>query len=149
MVTGPLPILFPNTLKSKTQHPLYSKEHVACLMDENCENGVILGAIYSQDETPPFSGDETFGTKHSNADYSYYDATDKKFVTNAGNYRMEMSSTGKIIIKNSVETIGTILNSLIDQIALITHTETGSVTLPPSNAGAITAIKARITALLG
>jgi len=33
-------------------------EQVACMMDEHCENGVCLGAIYSNDVKPKQSGDD-------------------------------------------------------------------------------------------
>lgn len=48
-----LPILQKKTLKDKYYSVLDVGEQVACLMDENCEDGVILGAIYtSLDEVP-------------------------------------------------------------------------------------------------
>lgn len=47
-----LPIIQKNTLSNKHFHTFDVGEHVACLMDENAENGVIVGAIYSKNETP-------------------------------------------------------------------------------------------------
>ena len=48
-----LPILQKKTLKDKYYSVLDVGEQVACLMDDNCEDGVILGAIYTNlDEVP-------------------------------------------------------------------------------------------------
>lgn len=51
-----LPILQKKTLKDKYYSVVDIGEQVACLMDENAEDGVILGAIYtSLDEVPAIS----------------------------------------------------------------------------------------------
>ena len=51
-----LPIIQRKTLNDKYYTVVDIGEHVACLMDENCEDGVILGAIYtSLDEVPAIS----------------------------------------------------------------------------------------------
>lgn len=52
VVSAWLPVLQSNTLKNKFFHTFDINEHVACMMDANCENGVILGAIYSKSELP-------------------------------------------------------------------------------------------------
>ncbi len=47
-----LPILQTKTLKDKYYSMPNEGEQVVCLMDENCEDGVILGAIYSSADAP-------------------------------------------------------------------------------------------------
>ena len=47
-----LPILQAKTFKDKFYVIPDIGEQVACLMDENAEDGVILGAIYTTEETP-------------------------------------------------------------------------------------------------
>lgn len=47
-----LPVLQTKTLKDKFYSMPDIGEQVACLMDENSEDGVILGAIYSTEDTP-------------------------------------------------------------------------------------------------
>lgn len=47
-----LPILQTKTLKDKFYSIPDVGEQVACLMDENSEDGVILGAIYSTEDVP-------------------------------------------------------------------------------------------------
>lgn len=52
IVSGWLPILQKNTLKNRYYATHDVNEHVACMMDEHSENGVILGAVYSKSELP-------------------------------------------------------------------------------------------------
>ena len=54
-----LPILQKKTLKDKFYSIVDVGEQVACLMDENSEDGVILGSIYtSLDEVPGISKEQ-------------------------------------------------------------------------------------------
>ena len=53
-----LPILQNKTLKDKFYLMPDIGEQVACLMDENCEDGVILGAIYSSEDTPVITSEK-------------------------------------------------------------------------------------------
>lgn len=48
-----LPILQKKTLKDKYYCVVDVGEQVACLMDENCEDGVILGSIYTNLDSVP------------------------------------------------------------------------------------------------
>lgn len=52
MVSYWLPILQSKTFKDKFYVIPDVGEQVACLMDENSEDGVILGAIYTSEDTP-------------------------------------------------------------------------------------------------
>ncbi len=53
-----LPILQTKTLKDKFYSMPDIGEQVACLMDENSEDGVILGAIYSSEDVPAVSSEK-------------------------------------------------------------------------------------------
>ena len=53
MVSFWLPVLQHKSLKDKHYFVPDVNEHVACLLDDNGEAGVILGAIYSDADTPP------------------------------------------------------------------------------------------------
>ena len=48
-----LHVLAGNTQDNKQYHLPDVGEGVACLVDDNCENGVVLGCVYSQVDTPP------------------------------------------------------------------------------------------------
>lgn len=74
VVSGWLPILQNNTLKNKFFHTFDIGEHVACHMDLNSENGVILGAIYSKNEQPgDVKGDNLWGVEFEDGTKISYD----------------------------------------------------------------------------
>lgn len=47
-----LPVLQSYTLENKASRVFDINEYVACLMDEDCENGVVLGAVYNTGNSP-------------------------------------------------------------------------------------------------
>lgn len=53
IVSALLPVSMPATKADKYSFPFSINEHVWCLMDENCEFGVVGGAIYNQKTKPP------------------------------------------------------------------------------------------------
>jgi len=53
LVTRFLPMSMPKTLQDKFIIPFDVNEHVWCIMDEHCEDGVIGGAIYDAKNQPP------------------------------------------------------------------------------------------------
>lgn len=53
LVTRFLPMSMPKTLQDKFIIPYDVNEHVWCIMDEFCEDGVICGAIYDAANQPP------------------------------------------------------------------------------------------------
>lgn len=55
-----LPILQTKTLKDKFYSIPDVGEQVACLMDENSEDGVILGAIYSTEDVPVVTSENKY-----------------------------------------------------------------------------------------
>lgn len=58
IVSNLLPVSVPATKEDKYSFPFVINEHVWCLMDENCEFGVVGGAVYSNKDTPPTGADE-------------------------------------------------------------------------------------------
>lgn len=76
-------------------------EHVACLMDENLEEGVILGAIYSkQDEVPVISKDK-FKICFKDGTEIEYDRLEHQLNINCPN----------ILISGMINHTGLLLNS--------------------------------------
>jgi len=67
-------------------------EQVACLMDERCENGVVMGAVYSNTVKPKQAGDDV-----SSAVFS--DGT--KVVYNRSSHLLLVETVGDIQIKTS------------------------------------------------
>lgn len=90
IVSAWIPIIQNNTLGDKHYRSMKVNEHVACMMDENCENGVIVGAIYNTTDTPAYSG-EKVGVK-------FEDGTELVYDKGEGSYTIKMNS-GKLIIE--------------------------------------------------
>jgi phage baseplate assembly protein V len=89
IVSAWIPIVQNNTLGDKNYRSMKVNEHVACMMDEHCENGVIVGAIYNSTDTPPYAG-EKVGVK-------FEDGTEIVYDKGAGTYTIN-NPNGKIII---------------------------------------------------
>lgn len=70
-----LPILQQKTLKDKFYAIPDIGEHVACLMDENSEEGVILGAIYSSADSPPSTSKTQLMIKFEDESFIQFDKT--------------------------------------------------------------------------
>ncbi len=157
-----LPIVQDNTLGDKNYRGMKVNEHVACLMDEHAENGVIVGAIYNSQDTPAFTG-EKVGVKFEDGTEVVYDKSTSTYtiknpngkvivdtegdvdITSAGNVNI---TCGKLIVDGAIEVSGLIkcagnidaegdVTAGPTSISLITHLHTGvtpggGVTGPPS-----------------
>lgn len=58
IVSNLLPVSVPASKEDKYSFPFAINEHVWCLMDDNCEFGVVGGAIYSNKDVPDGSASE-------------------------------------------------------------------------------------------
>lgn len=68
---------------------------VVCLMDENCEAGVVLCAIYSDEDQPPVSNADLFYKKFQDGTVLQYDrATHKLTADIKGD--LELITTGSV-----------------------------------------------------
>lgn len=52
LVSDWIPYIVSQSRDVKTNYAMIQGEHVACQMDEHCENGVVLGSIYSEENKP-------------------------------------------------------------------------------------------------
>jgi phage baseplate assembly protein V len=73
-----LAVLKSKTLKDKAYWMPDIGEHVAVLIDENAEEGVILGAIYSSQDTPPVSNANKCHIKFQDGTVLEYDRAEHK-----------------------------------------------------------------------
>ena len=85
-----LPILVPKTAKDSYSWTHDIGEHVACLMDENAENGVILGAIYSEKTAPKQAGENIVSAVFDDG---------SKVVFNRSSGKLEIEAKGEVTIK--------------------------------------------------
>ena len=73
LVTAWTPVVYPKTQNDKIVWALDVGEQVACLMDSHMENGCIIGAIYSEIDTPPVSNNEKFRMQFKDGGSFEYD----------------------------------------------------------------------------
>lgn len=140
-----LPVLQKKTLKDKHFHIPDKDEHVACLMDEHAENGVILGAVYSKNENPGgVKGADKVGVEFESGDAIEYDRGANKLKVKTGTTEVHVAAAGPTIKKGG-ESLKTILMDLLTQLEAETHPTPVGPTGPPVNAPAYSAIKTRIT----
>lgn len=76
MQTYWLPVLHHKTGNDKSYWLPDTGEHVCCLMDDNAEFGVIVGAIYSDEDQPPVNSPDKFHIRfHDGTSIEYDRAT--------------------------------------------------------------------------
>lgn len=108
IVSGWLPVLKQGTKSNKYFHIFDSGEHVACMMDEHCENGVVLGAIYSKDETPgSVKGADIAGVVFSDGTVVKYDRSAHKMIIQIASGNVEIEAT-KMKLTGDLEVTGKI-----------------------------------------
>ena len=87
-----IPVLKSKTLKDKSYWMPDEGEHVACLMDKNNEEGIILGAIYSETDTPPVNSQDKCHVKFEDGTTIEYDRKENQ---------LNIDIKGKALIKTS------------------------------------------------
>lgn len=127
ITTGWLPLATPGTRGAVYFAPLQINSTVACLMDENAEDGVVLGAIFSE-------VDRAGGT-----------ATEHKIELPGGARVSFDTLTRQFEVTNGAESLGGLLGELLTAISIITHPSAGS---PPANAATFLSLKVRLATLL-
>lgn len=110
-----LPILQAKTLKDKFYILPDIGEQVACLMDENLEDGVVLGSIYSDEDTCPLCSKDKIIAKFQDGSSIEIDKSAGDLSINFSNIKLN----GKFIL-NGINVVQ-LFNSH-------NHNETNSVT---------------------
>ena len=96
LVTRFLPMSMPKTLKDKWSIPYDINEHVWCIMDENCEDGVIGGAIYDSANSPNGAIGKSSVHFVGNMSVEYDRATATLKINGNGNVKID--TTGDVTI---------------------------------------------------
>jgi len=138
-----LPMITRGAKETKSEFPLDSGEIVACLMDNRAEDGVILGAIYTESVAPDAKSKDIFQVKFGDGLTAAYSRADKKLDLKLDNCEVIMTATG-FTIKKSTDSLKKILDDLIDQIKLITVTTPNGPSGTPINAVAFDPIKTSV-----
>ena len=122
MVSAWLPLPSTGTKTCKVWQPLEVNSQVACLMDKECEQGVVVAALWSDADTPPeWANAQTMGVQFADGAQVYYDAGAHKLIVNAPDSEVEMTIT-KLKITGDVEVSGEVTAGMAAiPIALTTH----------------------------
>lgn len=94
MVSDWLPVMQHKTLKDKFYFMPDLGEHVVCMMDENDEAGVVLGAIYSEADAPPANSPDLYHVTFSDGTVIEYDRAGHKLHADVKG-DIEVQATGK------------------------------------------------------
>ena len=153
LVTAFLPMSVPKSSGDKYSIPFDVNEHVWCIMDENCEDGVIGGAIYDAQNTPAGSAQKTSVQFGGNMLVEYNRSTATLAISGGELVKIQIDNSeiniqDGILIKRGAETLKKIIDDLIDEVnRIIVPTNVGP-SGTPINAAAFTAIKTRVANLL-
>ncbi|MDR2451847.1 MAG: phage baseplate assembly protein V [Candidatus Accumulibacter sp.] len=80
LVTAWLPVIQPKTFLDKAVWTLDVGEQVACVLDEYMESGCILGAVYSDVDTPPVSSADKIHLRFVDGTSMEYDRAGHKML---------------------------------------------------------------------
>jgi phage baseplate assembly protein V len=135
-----LPVIQAKTLKDKFYVLPDLGEHVVCLMDENLEDGVILGAIYSDADLVPVISKDKFKIKFNDSTEIEYDRVEHILNIICPNINIEgiINHTGLLLNSAGILSEGEIIDHTSSMQAIRgiynshTHNETDSVTQKPN-----------------
>jgi phage baseplate assembly protein V len=118
-----LAVLNSKTLKDKTYWMPDINEHVVCLLDAHGEEGVILGAIYSEADQVPVSSKDKKHITFEDGTIIEYDRAEKVLkintvgtinIVSVGNIIItspEINYTGNLNVIGNITASGTIIDS--------------------------------------
>lgn len=94
-----LPVLRPKTLQDKHYSLPDIGEHVAVLLDPNGEEGVVLGAIFSEADMPPVSSVDKFHVKFKDEAEFEYDRAAHALTIKGGILTINVEAGSSVTIK--------------------------------------------------
>ena len=127
-----LPIIQTKTLKDKFYAMPDIGEQVACLMDENSEDGVILGAIYSTEDVPVVTSEKQLSLNLENNSLINIDKETNSLNITFENINLNgnINHTGKLINTDGIKSNSDITDKTSSMQAMRDtynpHTHTGN-----------------------
>lgn len=113
LITASLPCVTINSLMNKAENPLDVGESVVVIMDENCEEGVILGAYNDKDNLPVFANQDQSGITYKDGSFIKYDRAAKKYTASfEGDVEIVKSSNITVACSGTIEFNGGAKNGL-------------------------------------
>jgi len=90
MVSAWLPLPSTSTRTAKVWNTIEVGSQVACLMDKECEQGVVIAALWSDVDVPPdWANDKTLGIEFFDGAKLYYDCDAHKAIFDAPGTSLE------------------------------------------------------------
>lgn len=134
-----LPILQTKTLKDKFYSMPDIGEQVVCLMDENSEDGVILGAIYSSEDVPAVTSEKQISLNLENNSLINIDKETNTLTITFQNINLNgnINHTGMLINTDGITSSADITDKTSSMQAMRDiynpHTHTGNQGSPTSS----------------
>ena len=154
LVTKFIPMAVPKTSQDKFSIPYDINEHVYCIMDESCDDGVIAGAIYDANNIPDGAGVGKTRVKFvPNLTIEYDRESSTLSIIGGDRVNVKMGTTeldlqDGILLKRDDETLKKIVGDLILEINKIVVPTNVGPSGTPINAAAFLVIKTRAETLL-
>ena len=101
MISYWLPVLQNKTFKDKFYSMPQVGEQVACLMDENSEDGVILGAIYTTEDVPIIETEKQVSANFEDGTFANVDKETQTLTLSFPNIHLIGNITHEGILSNS------------------------------------------------
>lgn len=112
LVSAWLPLVVRKSLKDKECLTLDAGEHVACVMDKYFESGCVLGAIYSDADTPPVdSADKLHFRFFDGGTFEYDRASGMLTIVAKGRVNVtapEINCNGNVTVNGNLQVNGDI-----------------------------------------
>lgn len=143
ITSAELPYLVTGGGDTKIIYPLPVGAQVACLMDERCEYGVVLGPIYSETSVPNGGAENKFRLVFSDGTIIEYDTDGHRLTASVGTTDFQVSRDG-FTIKRGGESLLTIMDDLLAAVQAETHSTSTGPSGPPINIAEYVAIQARL-----
>lgn len=161
LVSDWLQVSVPKSLNDKHTFPYDIGEHVWCMMeDENCENGIVGGALYNTVDLPDGAGEDIYRIKFKDGSFIELNRSTGNYTIDVkGDVNINAQSTGKKIIFNGgsndglviVDNTKTQFNNVendINDLKSILMTIVGGAPISEPGSGAPSAFQAALAAAL-
>ena len=143
IVSDYLPVVFPSTKTVTAEFPITVGNQVACLMDDQCNAGVILGCVFSDDVEPVAANENKFQVKFDDGLIMVYDKSSKTLNFKISTTELIMTASGWTIKRGS-ESLKSIISDTLDKIMALTVTTPVGPSGVPINLADFAAIKTRL-----
>lgn len=126
-----LPVMVQGSKDNKWFHIFDQDEHVACLMDENAENGVVVGAIYNPKETTDGAGQDIARVKFKDGTSVQYNRESGRLEVKVGQTILNLDKAKGFTINAGGQSFKAQMNQLLTQLQAETHpTPVGPTGIP-------------------